>query len=63
MDIVNERREKAEGVIMVAHLDVVRDFLRQFLLKELGQSKVIELSKGQAVHLDLEHKTYQILPK
>jgi len=64
MGLVAERRDKADGLVMVTHLEVTEDFPSHFFQKEFGQDKRIgEISKGQAVHLDLETRTYQILPK
>ncbi|MBI2046984.1 histidine phosphatase family protein [Candidatus Pacearchaeota archaeon] len=64
MALVDERREKAEGLIMMTHLGLLRDFLSYFLNKEFGRKEEIgELNKGQAVHFDLEKRAYQILPR
>lgn len=64
MEIVNERRERADGLIMVTHEEVTRSFPSYFFKKGLGQDGLIgKISKGEAVHLDLEKRTYQILPR
>jgi hypothetical protein len=64
MGLVAERRDKADGLVMVTHLEVAEDFPSHFLKKEFKQANRIgEISKGQAVHLDLEQRTYKILPR
>ena len=64
MGLVDERRERADGIIMVTHLEVARDFPSYFLEKEFDEKKIIgEIRKGQSIHFDLEQKNYQILPK
>jgi len=62
--IVNERRKGIDGLVMVTHLEVAEEFPSHYFKKEFGRNEYIgEISKGQAVHLDLEGKTYQILPR
>ena len=62
MGLVNNKRSKADGLVMVTHLEVAEEFPTYFLKKELGQDEPIgEISKGQAVHFDLEQRTYQII--
>ncbi len=64
MNLVNERRDKADGLIMITHAEVAEKFPDYFLKKEFGQNtKIGEIFKGRAVHLDLENRTYQILPR
>lgn len=64
MELIAERKDKAEGIIMMTHLEVAEEFPTHFLRKELGQDKSVgEVLKGQAVHLDLEKRTYQFLPR
>ena len=64
MELVAERRDKADGLIMVTHFEVIEEFPSYFLKKEFEQDKQIgKISRGQAVHLDLEQRTYQIFPK
>lgn len=64
MDIVNERRGKAHGLIIVSGMDVANFFPGYFLRKELGiaECHVDNLGNGHAVHFDLEAKTYRLLP-
>ncbi len=62
VELVNERKDGIDGLIMVTHLEVAREFPRHYLKTEFGVNKHIrEISKGEAVHFDLEGKTYQIL--
>lgn len=64
IEIVDERREKADGLVMVTHLEVVESFPTFFLEREFGQNRHIErVAKGRAVHFDLEQRTYQTLPR
>ena len=66
MGLVNGRREKADGLIMMTHLEVTEKFPEYFLKKELGQERYIghekknkydaKIKKGEAVHFDLEKK-------
>ena len=64
MTIINERKERADGLVMVTHLEVARDFPDYFSEKEFRQKvRTGEISKGQAVHFNLEQKTYNIIPK
>ncbi|PIN86163.1 hypothetical protein COV19_06105 [Candidatus Woesearchaeota archaeon CG10_big_fil_rev_8_21_14_0_10_44_13] len=62
MEILNGRRENAEGIIIVSHLEVVNFFPKYFRRKEFGVTEHIEtLGHGSAVHFDIRHKTYRIL--
>jgi len=64
VELVNERKNGADGLVMVTHLEVGEEFPSHYLKKELGRDEYIRgISKGQAVHLDLEGKKYQILPR
>ena len=62
--IIEEREKKADGLILVAHLEIAEDLPSHFYNKRFNQKVNIgELSKGQAVHIDLEQRTYHILPR
>ncbi len=62
MSIVNQYRDKAEGLVLVSHLEVVEDFPEYFFKKEFGKSIYLpEISKGEAIHIDLEKQVHQIL--
>ncbi len=63
MKIVTERKDKADGLVMVTHLEIAEDFPSYFLEKEFEQNtRIGEILTGRAVHLNLEDRTYQILP-
>ena len=64
MELVSERRNRADGLVMVTHLEVTDSFPSNFVEQEFNQVNGIGgISKGKAVHIDLENRTYQILPK
>jgi hypothetical protein len=63
MQFVNERK-KADGLIMMTHIDITDRFPDYFLMKEFGQDKRIEgITKGRAVHFDIEKRIYRIIPR
>ena len=64
IDIINERREKAEGLVIVTHLEVAESFPTHFLRKEFNEKGRLDgIAKGMAVHFDLEGRAYQYIPK
>jgi broad specificity phosphatase PhoE len=64
MQFVNERRNKADCLIMMTHLDITDKFPNYFLKKEFDQNRRIEgITKGKAAHFDIEKRLYQIIPK
>lgn len=64
MRLVVERKDRADCLVMVTHVEVAKDFPSYFLINEFKQDKSIgEISKGQAVYFDLEKRTYQIIPR
>lgn len=64
MGVVGERRDKADGLVVVTHLEIARDFPSYFLKEEFEEKQYIgEISKGEAVHFDLNGRRYQILPR
>lgn len=64
IEIVDERRDMADGLVMVTHSEVVESFPAFFLEREFGRNEhIIGVAKGRAVHFDLEQRTYQIIPK
>ena len=64
MSLVDKWRHRADGLIVVCHFAVAEEFTRYFLEKEFGQrTHMGGLAKGTAVHLNLEQRTYQVLPK
>lgn len=63
MELVNKNRDKAEGLILVTHYEVVDEFPMYFWEKEFGSVEHIPRpSKGEAVYINLEEKTYRMLP-
>lgn len=61
--IVEERREKANSLIILAHFEIGKDFPSYFLQKEFNHMiNLWEINKGEAVHFDLLEKSHQILP-
>ena len=64
MKVINNRKERADGLIVMAHLEFIQGFPLWFHIKEFGRQALFEeVEKGHALHFDLEHKTNQILPK
>jgi len=64
MKIVDMRKERAEGIIIVSHLEVTDAFPAYFLSNYLGVNSCLrKLYTGQAVHFDLTNKSFQYLPK
>lgn len=66
MGMVNERRGNADGLIIVTHLEVVKEFPKYFLKEEFGQSENISIGEvtkdpyeTKAIHIDLERRTHQ----
>ena len=63
MKLIDDRRDRADGLIMVTHLEITDKFPTYFLKKEMDPKGYIsELLKGEAIHFDLENKTYQRIP-
>ena len=62
--IIDERQDRAEGILMVSHLEICRDYPSHFSSTRLKDSKYIQsLSKGQAIYFDLITKTFRFLPE
>ncbi len=62
LDLVNENRDKADALVMVGHLETLDFFPKYFMRKEEIQIKSLrDIEKGEAVHIDLAKKTYQII--
>ena len=64
MELINARREQYSGMIIVTHIEVTESFSRFFVEKEFGKQEYFydRVNKGDVVHMNLEDKTYQILP-
>ena len=53
---------KADNLMLVSHYAII-DFVNSFVDGEWGKSKNFKnLSKGKAVHLNLESKRYRVIP-
>ena len=62
VDIVNRIKDKADGIIVVSHLEVANALVKKYMELYNIDSKFIELDKAQAGHFDLGSNSYQILP-
>jgi len=61
MDIINQYSDK-DIVIIVSHLELVNQFPRFFAETKLGKYwRLPELQKGQAIHFDIQQKSFKIL--
>src|SRR3989344_2792598 len=50
--LIDERKNLADGLVMVSHLEVVEEFPDYFIKKEFGQDKRFgNVPKGRAVHI------------
>ena len=62
--IVNERREYADALILMAHEELRNDFSGYFSEQEFGkQFHCHPIDKGQADHYSLVAQTYQLIPE
>jgi len=62
LDIVNKYRNKADGLIIMSHLEVGERFPEYFFRKEFQKSvKIKEIDKGEAVYINLEKQEYKML--
>ncbi len=63
-DLVTAAGKAADNVVVAGHYAVARHFPRYLASKEnwLKLPRVPEPEKGQAVHLDLKARTWQMLP-
>lgn len=63
MKIVDNRKNKADGLIIVTHVEVVEYFSGYFMEKKLGiTDNYIRVPKGSAVHISLGKKLCEVLP-
>lgn len=63
IELINERKNDADGLVIMTHLEVARDFSNYYLEQELEIDACIgKVPTGRAVHIDLEKNTYQIFP-
>lgn len=64
MGLILEKGSKTDALIMLTHYEITEAFPEYFLLTMFGQNQRIgRIEKGQAIHFDLENRTYQIIPK
>jgi phosphohistidine phosphatase SixA len=64
MDLIDKKRRNADVCIVVGHLDFVDSFPSEFYNSEFGTNDSIRgLYRGEAIHIDLEKRIYEILPK
>ena len=63
MQIVEERREKADGLIMVTHLEIVNGFPTRVIEKLGKPDRIDKVEKGCAVCIDFDDVTYRFIPE
>ena len=62
--IVDERRDFADALILMAHEELRDDFSGYFSKKELGKHiNFNHIEKGQADHYSIIGQSYQLIPK
>lgn len=62
--IVNERRDRADVLILMAHEELRDAFAEHFCRKEFGRVfPFATIDKGQADHFDVPGEAYQLIPK
>ena len=68
LQLVEDRRKKAEGLIVVSHKHLISDLAEIFIEKEFGRSFKDDnygfrgIEYGEGMHFDLEQEAYQGLP-
>jgi broad specificity phosphatase PhoE len=63
LNFIEKRSDRAEGLVVMTHHEVVRNFPHYFLRQKFSKEEIIKRPvKGQAVHFDLEGKSYQTIP-
>ena len=64
MKIILEKGNKADALIILTHYEITEAFQEYFLLTKFGQKqRITGIEKRQAVHFNLEERTYQIIPR
>lgn len=65
MAFIDERREKAAGLVVVTHKPEIQAFFAYFMKKEWGKEDAFlrDIGFGEAAHFYLETKVWQFLPK
>ena len=64
MEIIEKEEDKADALIFVSHKDI-SVHIAELIMGKYGITSVdnIKLDEGHAVHINLETKTYQIIPE
>ena len=64
MQIIEERGEKTDNLIVVSHYEITNAFPSYFRQQKFGGDKRMgTLFRGYAIHFDLTAKRCQLLPK
>ncbi len=65
MEIIQRSEGRAENLILVSHYELLQFFPFHFASEILGRSleDYDGVERGQAIHFNLEDKTYQKIPK
>jgi len=67
MEIIDERKDKANGLVMVVHLELAQGFSDYVIHNpKFGDHQfdpfAVDVKKGQAVHIDFEQRKWRIAP-
>lgn len=63
MAIIDERRTRADGLVVVSHAGIADVMAVYFMKKEFGrEERISDPNLGEAIHIDLEKKIYQFIP-
>ena len=63
-EMIIERSNKAKGLILVSHLEIVEQLPNYLIEYEfMFDGYVPEMRKGKAIHFDLDKRKYEIIPK
>jgi len=62
IEIINQYRDKADGLIIVSHLEVTNRLPGYFFRKEFDKTVALPgIEKGEAAHIDIATQMYQRL--
>lgn len=62
LNVISERENFADGLILVTHLEIVESLPYNFLKKVGEEGNPPSPAKGRAIHFDREMKTYNLIP-
>jgi phosphohistidine phosphatase SixA len=62
LNVVFERENYADGLVLVTHLEIVESLSSNFLKKVGEKGYPPSPTKGRAIHFDRERKTYSLIP-